>query len=292
MPQPPALPALSIPAAFAAADPCNQPDATLDASRHTTACLCAQVVLLCDLHGHSRKFGVFAYGCDKGPKDAAPAAPGWPPPGSLGGLPGAPGSAQARLFPLMLHLNAPDLFCYKSCNFAVREGGGCRGWCWYSARYIRGLGAWGPIALTSCFACGRGESFTLCPCRQDADSQPAARIVYTPAGAKGQGRHRPRGGLPRAGPRQRVHARGVVRRRGGGAPRRAALQRGPPRGDGRRGGELVEPLARSLPGLQAAQAVCTPSADSITVITEALPHACFLVLAASSCACRLFGRYQ
>lgn len=81
-----------------------------------------QVVLLCDLHGHSRKFGVFAYGCEKGPKDMAPAAPGWPVPGSLGGLAGVPPFNQARLFPLMLHLNAPDLFCYRSCNFAVRWG--------------------------------------------------------------------------------------------------------------------------------------------------------------------------
>jgi hypothetical protein len=78
------------------------------------------VALLCDLHGHSQKFGVFAYGCDKAPRDAAPAAPGWPAPGSVGGLPGAPAGGQARLFPLMLHLNAPDLFCYRSCNFAVR----------------------------------------------------------------------------------------------------------------------------------------------------------------------------
>ncbi|KAI8469674.1 MAG: hypothetical protein J3K34DRAFT_368919 [Monoraphidium minutum] len=80
-----------------------------------------EVVLLCDLHGHSRKLGVFAYGCDRGPKDAAPAATGWPVPGSLGGLPGAPAAAGARLFPLMLALNAPDLFCYKSCNFAVQK---------------------------------------------------------------------------------------------------------------------------------------------------------------------------
>jgi len=78
-----------------------------------------EVVLLCDLHGHSRKHGVFAYGCEKAPKDATPAAPGWPVPGSLGGLAGVPSGNQARLFPLMLHLNAPDLFCYRSCNFAV-----------------------------------------------------------------------------------------------------------------------------------------------------------------------------
>lgn len=72
------------------------------------------------MHGHSNKLGVFAYGCDKAPRDASPAAPGWPVPGSLGGLPGVAPGVQARLYTLMLALNAPDLFCYRSCNFAVR----------------------------------------------------------------------------------------------------------------------------------------------------------------------------
>jgi hypothetical protein len=97
-----------------------------------------QVVLLCDLHGHSQKRGIFAYGCDPRPKRgacpapaAAPAAPpGCPAPGSLGAAPGAAagGAARARLFPLMLALNAPDLFSYGGCSFAVRAATLCCIW--------------------------------------------------------------------------------------------------------------------------------------------------------------------
>jgi hypothetical protein len=47
-------------------------------------------------------------------------APGYPVPGSLGGLPCVPSRHQERIFPLMLALNAPDLFSYRSCNFKVR----------------------------------------------------------------------------------------------------------------------------------------------------------------------------
>ena len=49
-----------------------------------------QIAMFCDLHGHSRKLGVFMYGCCKKPKDAVPFVPGWPVPGSLGGLPNMP----------------------------------------------------------------------------------------------------------------------------------------------------------------------------------------------------------
>lgn len=49
-----------------------------------------EVVLFCDLHGHSRKKGIFMYGCEKGPKDLTPSYPGWPVPGSHGGAPGIP----------------------------------------------------------------------------------------------------------------------------------------------------------------------------------------------------------
>ena len=44
---------------------------------------------MCDLHGHSRKKGIFIYGCEKGTKDMTPTYPGWPVPGSHGGLPTA-----------------------------------------------------------------------------------------------------------------------------------------------------------------------------------------------------------
>lgn len=86
---------------------------------HVHQCL-LQVVLFCDMHGHSRKYGVFIYGCEKKPgKDDRPQFSGWPVPGSVGGLPGVPLKCQPNMFPLMLYLNAPDLFSYRSCNFKV-----------------------------------------------------------------------------------------------------------------------------------------------------------------------------
>lgn len=76
--------------------------------------------MFCDMHGHSRKYGVFIYGCEKkAGKDSTSQAPGWPVPGTVGGLPGIPVKCQPNIFPLMLYLNAPDLFSYKSCNFKV-----------------------------------------------------------------------------------------------------------------------------------------------------------------------------
>lgn len=85
-----------------------------------------QVVLLVDFHGHSRKAGIFMYGCEKRPRDAAPAFPGWPVPGSRGGLPGVPPAHQERLFPALLAANVPHLFSYRACDFKVgtRGGGG------------------------------------------------------------------------------------------------------------------------------------------------------------------------
>lgn len=60
------------------------------------------------------------YGCEQKPgKDATPVGPGCPLPGSLGGLPCVPARHQERVFPLMLALNAPELFSYRSCNFKV-----------------------------------------------------------------------------------------------------------------------------------------------------------------------------
>lgn len=64
------------------------------------------------------------YGCEKKPgKDVTPLGPGLPVPGSLGGLSCVPARHQERIFPLMLALNAPDLFSYRACNFKVC--GGC-----------------------------------------------------------------------------------------------------------------------------------------------------------------------
>jgi hypothetical protein len=48
-----------------------------------------QVALFVDMHGHSRKYGVFCYGCEKKKVlDSVPHVVGWPVPGSVGGLPG------------------------------------------------------------------------------------------------------------------------------------------------------------------------------------------------------------
>ncbi|EFJ49798.1 hypothetical protein VOLCADRAFT_59220 [Volvox carteri f. nagariensis] len=76
-----------------------------------------EVVMFCDLHGHSRKRGVFMYGCEKKmPRDQNPAFPGWPQPGSLGGQ-----TFQEKLLPLLIQYNAPDLFSYQDCSFKVQK---------------------------------------------------------------------------------------------------------------------------------------------------------------------------
>lgn len=49
-----------------------------------------QVVMFCDLHGHSRKKDVFIYGCEKKTKDMVPQWFGCPVPGSVGGAPNVP----------------------------------------------------------------------------------------------------------------------------------------------------------------------------------------------------------
>lgn len=62
------------------------------------------------------------YGCEKKPsKDTTPVAAGLPVPGSIGGLGCVPARHQERIFPLMLALNAPDLFSYRACNFKVQK---------------------------------------------------------------------------------------------------------------------------------------------------------------------------
>eukprot|EP00775_Hariotina_reticulata_P008712 gene8712-8893_t len=80
-----------------------------------------EVVLFCDMHGHSRKHGIFMYGCERKTRDSVAASSGWPVPGSVGGVPGVPVKQQERILPLMLAINAPDLFSYPSCNFKVQK---------------------------------------------------------------------------------------------------------------------------------------------------------------------------
>ncbi|GIL75186.1 hypothetical protein Vretimale_7859 [Volvox reticuliferus] len=81
-----------------------------------------EVVMFCDLHGHSRKRGVFMYGCEKKmPRDQNPAFPGWPHPGSVGGQTSIPWRFQEKLLPLLIQYNAPDLFSYQNCSFKVQK---------------------------------------------------------------------------------------------------------------------------------------------------------------------------
>ena len=90
-------------------------------------CLVAQVVMMCDLHGHSRKFNIFMYGCEKkAGRDTIAAGPSWPLPGSVGTLQGVPMQYQEKIFPLMVFANVPDLFSYRSSNFKVRGASSCR----------------------------------------------------------------------------------------------------------------------------------------------------------------------
>ncbi|XP_043915139.1 cytosolic carboxypeptidase 2-like [Protopterus annectens] len=58
------------------------------------------VVLYCDLHGHSRKNNVFMYGCSNKKQ---------------------PVTLMERVFPLMLSKNAANKFSYKSCKFKVQK---------------------------------------------------------------------------------------------------------------------------------------------------------------------------
>lgn len=56
-----------------------------------------EVVLYCDLHGHSRKQNVFVYGCNNQTNPSL--------------------FLRERIFPYMMHLNGPDHFSYKSLVF-------------------------------------------------------------------------------------------------------------------------------------------------------------------------------
>lgn len=61
-----------------------------------------ELVIYCDLHGHSRKQNVFVYGCDNKYK-----------PDLL---------FKERIFPRMMQYNGPQIFSYKSSKFAVKRG--------------------------------------------------------------------------------------------------------------------------------------------------------------------------
>ncbi|XP_077626812.1 cytosolic carboxypeptidase 3 isoform X2 [Crocuta crocuta] len=61
-----------------------------------------EVILYCDLHGHSTKENIFMYGCDGSDKCKAL-------------------YLQQRIFPLMLSKNCPDKFSFSACKFNVQK---------------------------------------------------------------------------------------------------------------------------------------------------------------------------
>ncbi|XP_023592901.1 cytosolic carboxypeptidase 3 [Trichechus manatus latirostris] len=61
-----------------------------------------EVILYCDLHGHSRKENIFMYGCDGSDRSKAL-------------------YLQQRIFPLMLSKNCPDKFSFSACKFNVQK---------------------------------------------------------------------------------------------------------------------------------------------------------------------------
>ncbi|XP_018365065.1 PREDICTED: cytosolic carboxypeptidase 2 [Trachymyrmex cornetzi] len=66
------------------------------------------VAIYCDLHAHSRKHNIFAYGCENKRT-------------------GCNGKLSEQVFPLMLHKNAADKFSFENCKFhveKVKEGTG------------------------------------------------------------------------------------------------------------------------------------------------------------------------
>ncbi|XP_030071192.1 cytosolic carboxypeptidase 3 isoform X2 [Microcaecilia unicolor] len=66
-----------------------------------------EVLLYCDLHGHSRKQNVFMYGCSS--RDG-------------GGSRCQTSYLEGKVFPLMLSKNNPDKFSFTGCKFKVQKG--------------------------------------------------------------------------------------------------------------------------------------------------------------------------
>ncbi|XP_021353355.1 cytosolic carboxypeptidase 2-like isoform X22 [Mizuhopecten yessoensis] len=60
-----------------------------------------EIIVYCDLHGHSRKQNVFIYGCDNRHNPEK--------------------RLRERIFPVMLNKNAPDKFKFESCKFKVQK---------------------------------------------------------------------------------------------------------------------------------------------------------------------------
>ncbi|KAL7982488.1 hypothetical protein Chor_010086 [Crotalus horridus] len=61
------------------------------------------VLLYCDLHGHSRKENVFMYGCEKKEQDER-------------------ACLLQRIFPFIMNKNCPDKFSFQDCSFKIQKG--------------------------------------------------------------------------------------------------------------------------------------------------------------------------
>ncbi|KAM6202249.1 LOW QUALITY PROTEIN: cytosolic carboxypeptidase 3 [Rhynchocyon petersi] len=61
-----------------------------------------EVILYCDLHGHSKKENIFMYGCDGSSRSKTL-------------------YLQQRIFPLMLSKNCPDKFSFLACKFNIQK---------------------------------------------------------------------------------------------------------------------------------------------------------------------------
>lgn len=60
-----------------------------------------EVILYCDLHGHSRRQNVFVYGCENRSDPQR--------------------RLREQIFPFMLSRNAPELFSFDLCKFHVQK---------------------------------------------------------------------------------------------------------------------------------------------------------------------------
>ena len=75
-------------------------------------CTCfTQVMIYCDLHGHSRKQNVFMYGCNLNEKRN----------GVTSSFNAPEHLLKERLFPWLMAARAPDKFSFRGCKFAVRK---------------------------------------------------------------------------------------------------------------------------------------------------------------------------
>ena len=70
-----------------------------------------QVMIYCDLHGHSRKQNVFMYGCNLNEKRN----------GVTSSFNAPEHLLKERLFPWLMAARAPDKFSFRGCKFAVRK---------------------------------------------------------------------------------------------------------------------------------------------------------------------------